>query len=81
MDVRGEEKSYIQSYPQLAMNHRLLKGRINASMSNGRCSMQSGEKKKERQRKMGKAEKERNNKNVRDEGRRKQFEGEDVRRG
>lgn len=43
--------------------------------------MQSGEKKKERQRKMGKAEKERNNKNVRDEGRRKQFEGEDVRRG
>lgn len=55
------------------MNDRLLKGCINASMSNGRCSMQFGEKKK-RQRKI--AEVERNNKNVRDEERRKQFEGE-----
>jgi len=34
-----------------------------------------------RRREMGKAEKERNNKNVRDEKRRKQFEGGNVRRG
>lgn len=69
-----------QSYSQLTKNHHLLKGCINATMSNGRCSMQL-EEKKNRKRKMGKAEKERNNKNVRDEGRRKQFEGENVRRG
>lgn len=67
-----------QSHPQFAMNDSLLKDCINASMSNGRCSMQSGEQKE--MEKDGKG-RERNNKNVRDEERKKQFEGENVRRG
>lgn len=62
--MREERKN--QSRSQLAMNHRLLKGCINASMSNGQCSMQLREKNRERERPKKTIEKERNNKNVRE---------------
>lgn len=81
MDVRGEEKSRTvvsttrDEPPPTQRSHQRFDVQWTMFNAIGR------EKKRERQRKMGKAEKERNNKNVRDEGRRKQFEGEDVRRG
>lgn len=79
MDVRGEEKSRTvvsttrdEPSPTQRSHQRFD---VQWTMFNA-----IGREKKRETEKNGES-RERNNKNVRDEGRRKQFEGEDVRRG